>query len=501
MTWVSPEHSGEMQNTIRCSIHGESLRTFVCTHAPHLGDLRPTAVAAVLLILQFLPPALAQKTPPNAPNVIVFVHVNVVPMDTNRVLRNQDVLVVDGAIKEIGEGIHVPEGAQVIDGHGTDYLSPGLSDMHVHSDTRRDMAVYLANGVTTILNMGHARAGFVDSTRPAVDRGEIPGPHIYLAFMVDGSPQYNEFFVKSADEARAVVQLAKTNGYDFIKVYNNLSPDCFYALVQEGLKKGLPVVGHGVSQVGLQKQLAAGQVLVAHAEEYFYTVFNPPGSGPENAPPRMDQVPAAIAFTKQYGAYVTADLITYATIARQWGKPDVLPEFLKAPQVRYLDPDDRIGWRNSGYVKRAGDISARAEFLKKFIRALNEAGVPLVAGTDAPGIPGLVPGFSLHQDLKALEQAGLSSFDVLSTATRVPGEFIQKAKPGTQPFGTIVAGNRADLILSRANPLDDLSTLETPLGVMANGHWHDASDLQNLLAGVAEQYDMATAGCCPLPAR
>ena len=490
-----------MQNPIRCSIHGESLRTIVCTHAPHLRDLRPTAVAAVILILQFLAPALAQQAPQNAPNAIVFVHVNVVPMDTNRVLRNQDVLVVDGAIKEIGEGIHAPEGALAIDGHGTDYLSPGLSDMHVHSDTRRDMAVYLANGVTTILNMGHARAGFVDSTRPAVDRGEIPGPHIYLAFMVDGSPQYNEFFVKSADEARAVVQLAKTNGYDFIKVYNNLSPDCFYALVEEGLKKGLPIVGHGVTQVGLQKQLAAGQVLVAHAEEYFYTVFNPPGSGPENAPPRMDQVPAAIAFTKQYGAYVTADLITYATIARQWGKPDVLPEFLKAPQVRYLDPDDRIGWRNSAYVKRAGDISARAEFLKKFIRALNEAGVPLVAGTDAPSIPGLVPGFSLHQDLKALEQAGLSTFDVLSTATRVPGEFIQKAKPGTQPFGTIVAGNRADLILSRANPLDDLSTLETPLGVMANGHWHDASDLERLLAGVAEQYDMATPRCCPLPAR
>src|SRR5215472_18199259 len=234
MTRVSPGHSGERQNPIRCSLHGESLRTLVCTHAPRLRDLRPSAVAAVILILQFIAPAPGQQTPQNAPNAIVFVHVNVVPMDTNRVLRNQDVLVVDGAIKEIGEGIHAPEGARVIDGHGTDYLSPGLSDMHVHSDTRRDMAVYLANGVTTILNMGHARAGFVDSTRPAVDRGEIPGPHIYLAFMVDGSPQYNEFFVKSADEARAVVQLAKTNGYDFIKVYNNLSPDCFYALVEEG---------------------------------------------------------------------------------------------------------------------------------------------------------------------------------------------------------------------------------------------------------------------------
>jgi hypothetical protein len=188
---------------------------------------------------------------------------------------------------------------------------------------------------------------------------------------------------------------------------------------------------------------------------------------------------------------VTADLNTYATIARQWGKPDVLLELLKAPQVRYLDPDDRISWRNSGYVRRKGDISTRVEFLKKFIRALNQADVPLVAGTDAPSIPGLVPGFSLHEDLKALQQAGLSSFEVLSTATRTPGEFIQKAKPGTQLFGTITVGNRADLILSSANPLDDLSILERPLGVMANGHWYVASDLQRMLGDVAEQYDTA----------
>jgi imidazolonepropionase-like amidohydrolase len=102
-----------------------------------------------------------------------------------------------------------------------------------------------------------------------------------------------------------------------------------------------------------------------------------------------------------------------------------------------------------------------------------------------------VPGFSLHQDLRALEQAGLGRFEVLSAATRLPGQLIATAKPGAKHFGTVTVGNRADLVLSAANPLDDLSTLEHPLGVMATGHWHGAADLAALLEGVAAKYRAA----------
>ena len=99
-------------------------------------------------------------------------------------------------------------------------------------------------------------------------------------------------------------------------------------------------------------------------------------------------------------------------------------------------------------------------------------------GTDAPTIPGLVPGFSLHDDLHALEQAGLTRYQVLCAATRTPGEFIRRSLPDADAFGTVVPGNRADLVLSATNPLDDLSTLRKPLGVMANGNWYAKSDLQ-----------------------
>jgi hypothetical protein len=312
-----------------------------------------------------------------------------------------------------------------------------------------------------------------------------------LSLRVDGTPEFGQLVVTTPAQARAVVGLAKTNGYDFIKVYNNLSPDVFEAFVDEGKKQGLPVIGHGVTRVGIEGQLAAGQLMIAHAEEYLYTVFFPAGADVGNRAPRLDQIPAAVAFTKRYGAFVTADLNTYATIAQQWGKPEVVSGFLAMPTSRYLDPDDRIAWRAGGYDTRTGSLDARLAFLKEFIKALDKAGVPLIAGTDTPSLPGLVPGFSLHQDLRALEATGLSRFEVLSSATRIPGQFIAKAKPGAQRFGTIDAGNRSDLILSSTNPLEDLSTLEHPLGVMSQGRWYSSEELISRLNGVAEKYQAA----------
>ncbi len=262
----------------------------------------------------------------------LFVHVNVVPMNNEQVLRDQSVLVEGGTIKAIAPELAASKDVRVIDGRGTEFLSPGLADMHTHSDTSRDMAVFLANGVTTVLNMGDASSGFIAQTRPAVNRGEKPGPHIYAAFLLDGSPQYGHLVVANPAEARAMVDVAKTNGYDFIKVYNNLSPECFQALVEQGRAAGLPVVGHGVTRVGIERQLAAGQLMVAHAEEYFYTVFFPPGSDPGNRAPDIAQMKSAIDFTRRAGAFVTADLNTYATIAQQWGKPAVLQAF--SPSAR-----------------------------------------------------------------------------------------------------------------------------------------------------------------------
>jgi hypothetical protein len=449
-----------------------------------------TWLSLAALVLLPAAAAAAEGAPPHEPATL-FVHVNVLPMDSERVLHDQSVLVEDGRIAAVGPALATPAGARVVDGHGTQYLSPGLADMHMHADTRRDMVLFLANGVTSALNMGDARSGFIAQTRPALDRGDIPGPHVYAAFVVDGTPEYGHVVVTTAAEARAVVRLARANGYDFIKVYNNLSPECFDALVEEGRAEGLPVVGHGVTRVGLEHQLAAGQVMVAHAEEYFYTVFFDPAADVGTRAPEPAAIASAVAFTKRTGAYVTADVNTYATIARQWGRPAAVEGFLRRPEARYLDPDDRIAWARAPYGGRTGSLDARLGFLRRFVRALSDAGVPLLAGTDTPGIPGLVPGWSLHEDLDALVDAGLTRYQALAAATRSAGTFIAAAKPGSTPFGVVRPGARADLVLTAGNPLADLATLRAPLGVMQDGRWRDAAALKALLDAVAADYDRA----------
>jgi hypothetical protein len=452
---------------------------------------RAGTLFAALLIFACYASALADGI--QAP-VTAFVAVNVLPMDSERVLENQTVIVKDGKIAAMGSGLAVPAGATVIDGHGTAFLSPGLADMHVHSDTAEDMKVYLAKGITTVLNMGGASNGFMAQVRPKINNDELPGPHFYAGFLVDGSPQFGDLFVTTPAEARAIVDIAKTNGYDFIKVYNDLSPACFQALINEGKRQHIHVIGHGVTRVGIEKQLAMGQVMVAHTEEFLYTVFSHPDLSAPN-PAMVDPTPAnpadisrAIAFVKRDRAFVTADLNTYATIARQWGKPEVLAGFMHSPELRYLSPMRRISWSKSGYVKHTGSVDANLKFLERFTKDMADAGVSLITGTDANAVPGLVPGYSLYDDLDTLEAASLSRYQVLSAATRTPGEFISRSIPGAVPFGTVAPGSRADLVLTAANPLHGLSTLRTPLGVMHDGHWYDATALQGLLDAVAKEY-------------
>lgn len=433
----------------------------------------------------------ASPVSPGSPSV-AFVHVNVVPMDRERVLRDQTVLVSGDRIVAIGAAIVPPAGTAVVDGGGTAYLSPGLADMHTHADTARDMALYLANGVTTVLNMGEASNEFIAQVRPAIERGDKPGPHIHAAFLVDGSPRYGHFTVTTADEARSIVGLAKANGYEFIKVYNNLSPVAFRALIDEGRRQHVPIVGHGVTAVGIERQLDAGQLMVAHAEEFLYTCLLQSRPGHADPVPDERRIPGAIATVLRNKAFVTADLNTYATIARQWGKPAVVEQFLRAHDVRFLSPDRRLSWRHAGYADRSGSLDGNLAFLRRFTKAMSDAGVALIVGTDAPTIPGLVPGSSLHDDLRALEEAGLSRYQVLSAATRTPGLLFRRAAPAAIESGTIEKGKRADLLLSAANPLDDLSTLRRPLGVMVAGRWHDAPALERMLDDIAAEYAAAT---------
>lgn len=433
---------------------------------------------AGLGLLLFAAAAFAQ-----GPADTAFVDVRVVPMEDARVLEHQTVLVHGRRIVAVGPvaDIAVPEGSQRIEGHGSACLLPGLADMHTHVMATEDLALYTANGVTTILHMGGAPADLVAGANADIDSGNLVGPHVFFALMIDGSADLQHFFVSTPQQGREAVGLAKTNGYDFIKLYNNVTAPEFEAMVAAAREQHMAVVGHGVRAVGLPRALFQGQVMVAHAEEFYYTAFHDQ--------PDASRIPGVVEETARSGAYVTPNLSTFEAITRQWGKPEVVERFLRDPRAHLMTPAMRLNWEDMDYSRRAGSLEAQWEFLRLFTKALSDAGVPLVTGTDSPVIPGMYPGYSLHEDLRTLVEAGLVPYEALRAATRTPGEFIAKYVPGAEPFGMVKPGMKADLVLVERNPLEGLETLRSPLGVMSAGRWRTREELSALLARQEARYE------------
>lgn len=420
--------------------------------------------------------------------VIAFIDVNVVPMDRERVLTRQTVLVRGDRIDTIGavDRIAIPENATLVQGHGRSWLLPGLADMHTHVSTGEDAALYAAAGVTTVLQMGgEGRIEPVPVLREALKGGLAP--QVFFSFMVDGAqPQAGGWPVHSVAEARFAVQVAKDRHYDFIKVYNGLTPEEFDAIVDEGLRQGLPVIGHGVRSIGVPNALLRGQVMVAHAEEFYYTAF---GNKPDES-----LIASVVADTKRSGAYVTANLSFLDAIDRQWGKPATRAQMLTDPLVKYMSAVTRIlQWESPrrNYAALKGSFPMPIPFMRKFVGELSRAGVQLLSGTDSPLIPGLVPGAGINEELRAMVESGLSNFEALSTATRTPGEFIARYVPGSFRFGVVEPGARADLLMVATNPLDKLESLRAPLGVMQNGKWWPAARIAEILEQNRRSMDAA----------
>lgn len=442
----------------------------------------------------------------------VFTNVNVIPMDKERVLRNQTVIVRDGMIAEIGDAkkVKVPRGARRIDGAGK-FLIPGLTDMHVHlfSDdefpdalSEDELKIMIAQGVTTIRLMNGTPEQLVLRARSM--RGEIIAPMIYAA-----SPQFigknasNAYIVTNEQEARERVRQAKQDGYDFLKMTTNLKPEVYEAIVDEAAKQNIRVVGHADSRsIGLTRALLARQQ-IEHLDSYLEALL------PENL---LAQGSVSDVYIYQPKSWESLDHIVESKIpeiarATVQANPFVVPtlhlfkstfgmgrteESIKAqPDIRFYPQKTIDFWLgvNKRYRERAASIERRAKYVairNKIVKAIHDAGGKIMAGSDTPEWL-LLYGYTLHRELRALQDAGLSNYATLAAATRNPAEFF-----GTiEKTGTIEKGKRADLVLLEANPLENIAHTERRAGVMLRGHWLTQTELDKWLDEIAPRFQHA----------
>ncbi len=361
---------------------------------------------------------------------VAFINVNVLPMDQETILKNQTVIVRDGKIALVGaaDQIKVPANALKVDGRNQ-FLMPGLADMHVHIRNETELISYLSYGVTTVLNMRGSPE--ILNLRTRIENNEIIAPTIFTASpLLDGDPPIwsgsGTIVLTNPKDAERVVIDQKRAGYDFIKIYNRLTPDVYRALLEAAKQNNIGTVGHIPRQVGAEEALKAGQTMIAHGEEFFFTYFGGPtdklNQAENRSKPDEGKIPAIARQTHKAGTAVTPNLSFIEATKRQLENFDAVISDLEAT---FLTPDVLSMWKSSNPTNRR-DIEQFREreklkypLVKALTKGFNDAGVLLLLGTDASA-PGLFPGKSAHIELRELVSAGLHLFRHFQPAPVTP---------------------------------------------------------------------------------
>jgi imidazolonepropionase-like amidohydrolase len=430
------------------------------------------------------------------------------------VRRDQNVLVRGGRILDAGHlhRVPVPHGARVVDGRGK-FLIPGLADMHTHATEidPTDPEMYVVNGVTTTRQMSSSDA--VRAWRRDIEAGARLGPSWTVGSpIVDGAPSLWEGLgvpyvaVADAAQARAAVRQQAEAGAEFIKTYTRLTRESFHAIAGEARRVGIPFLGHVPDFVPVTEASDAGLHSIEHLFEFWYDTSRDEqrlrreiaririaggdyagwftGLHPvEYAAARSyDPGKAARVFERlaRNGTHVTPTLTVHWTC----DVPDEVPH--DDPRFRYVSADTLAYWQWTNeniYLKgRTPQESAeRRDLFGRRLRLAGElakAGVPLMTGTDL-GTAYLLPGFSLHDELRLLVLAGLTPAQALRAATLEPARNL-----GRRDQGTVERGNVADLVLLDADPLRDIGNTTRIDSVFVRGHLIDPQARQRMLADI-----------------
>lgn len=455
----------------------------------------------------------ATVEPPD-PSPIALIHVNLVPMTEEVVLPDHMVLVRGRDIAAVGPtgSVEAPPGTRIIDGRGG-WLMPGLADMHIHTKPEwateawpvNPLKLYLAKGVTTVRCFGPGRSKAVNPSyvldwRRLIGRGAMDGPTIYTSGPILYGP---------VKDPAGEVRRQKAAGYDFIKLYSYLTPEEYSEIMAAAGRAGMYTAGHIPFMVGLRETLASSLNEIAHVEELLwemapfdrsrrdlrggewimyvaretYTYYRADlGLSLDQIKIKYrDKLLGIAELVKHSGAVVSSTLFLDELIVEKLFRPEA---FVKRPENRFL-PAGYLESFAQGREKHQRQFKGGEDFAPfkrnldlAFLWALREKGVPVLAATDAgTGGMGIVPGYSLHEELRLLVEHGYTPYEALAAATKEASRTVARMT-GRDEFGVIAPGRRADLVLVGGNPLADPAHAEDIQGVMAAGRWFDAGYIE-----------------------
>lgn len=444
---------------------------------------------------------------------VAITRVAVVDVERGRVVRDQDVLLHGDRIVYVGPTARrsLPSSARVVPGAGA-YLMPGLWDMHAHLNiagdpVRQELPLFIAHGVTGIRVMSSPtpRVGLdrFRALQASVARREAMGPHLLAiaSWPVNGAagipatmPTF--FGARTEAEGQQLARYFKENGYDFIKVYNNISRAGYMGLAAEARRLGLPFAGHEPGALSALELSAAGQGSIEHSRIFLFNCF--PGADslrrgvltgtPTTQRQRMVDEYSATQCAEVFRTF--AQNRTYITPTHVTRRMDAMADdsaYRQDARLRYIPPRQRMEWLAdaNGMVASDSSRAGRKSFMDFYLKGLTltrdayRAGVPVMLGTDA-GDSFVFPGASVHDELLELVKAGLSPAEALRAATMAGAAYMGKATE----FGQVRAGYAADLVLLESNPLEDIRNSQRIRTVVRGGRVLARAALDSMLASV-----------------
>lgn len=452
----------------------------------------------------------AERSDGNAAPTLAFTDVNVIDVSTGAVLPHRTVRIAGEHIIDVApfEPRRWPGDVRVIPASGR-YLIPGLWDMHVHASRAgrapRFWPLFIAHGVTGVRETG----SYLDSLAywRSVSAASPNAPHIvWSSPMLDGDPPAYDhgMGIASVAEAHSTIARLEPFGFDYLKIYSGLPRDVFFALAGEARRRGMIIAGEVPDAVSPGEAAAAGMRSFEHLWNLFEACV--PGAAElRDSVLRLERSDAPepvlrAAEAARYRLWLKGpdpacvdSLADELHTAGVWQVPTlVVNRSYSRVDSTYTDNPNRC-WVPSGILEEwsatqteliseygpAGIAAWRARYEHEgaMLLRMAEAGVGILAGSDASDEPFVHAGASLHEELGLLVDAGLSPLQALQTATVNPAAYLERSD-----LGGVAAGTIADLVLLDANPLDDISNTRRIRAVVSRGRYLDRDSLDHLLA-------------------